>query len=125
MWVPSRTSELHILKEVEVADFRAEIRRGYSETMLAAYFGQLLEKVVEREHPIPELFDLLRRALGYLVKSPADRRALLHYERQLAELLGVGHEGLNAGAALERACGGLPRATMECLSLLGNDPGTG
>ena len=125
VWVPSRTSELHILKEVEVADFRAEIRRGYSETMLAAYFGQLLEKVVEREHPIPELFDLLRRALGYLVKFPADRRALLHYERQLAELLGVGHEGLNAGAALERACGGLPRARMDCLSLLGNGPETG
>ena len=125
MWVPSRTSELHILKEVEVADFRAEIRRGYSETMLAAYFGQLLEKVVEREHPVPELFDLLRRALGYLVKFPADRRALLHYERQLAELLGIGHEGLNAGAVLERACGGLPRARMECLSLLGKDPETG
>ncbi len=125
VWVPSRASELHILKELEVADFHAEIRRGYSETMLAAYFGQLLEKVVEREHPVPELFDLLRRALGYLVKFPADRRALLHYERQLAELLGVGHEGLNAGAALERACGGLPRARMECLSLLGKDPETG
>ncbi|MBB08503.1 MAG: DNA repair protein RecO [Roseibacillus sp.] len=125
VWVPSRKSELHILKEVEVADFHAEIRRGYTETMLASYFGQLLEKMVEREHPVPELFDLLRRALGYLVKFPADRRALLHYERQLAELLGVGHEGLNAGAALERACGGLPRARMECLSLFGKDPETG
>jgi len=123
VWVPSRKSELHILKEAEVAEFRTELRRSYADTMLAAYFGQLLEKVVEREHPVPELFDLLRRALSYLVKAPADRRTLLHYERQLAELLGVGHEGLNAGAALERAFGGLPRSRADCLALLGNDSG--
>ena len=118
VWVPSRKSELHVLKEVEVIDFRAGLRHSYARTTLAAYFGQLLEQVVEREHPIPELFDLLQRALSYLVREEADRRALLHYERQLAELMGVGHEGLNAGAALERAFGGLPRARADCLPLL-------
>ena len=124
VWVPSRKSELHILKEVAVAEFRTELRRSYADTMLAAYFGQLLEKVVEREHPVPELFDLLRRALSYLVNAPADRRTLLHYERQLAELLGVGNEGLNAGAALERAFGGLPGTRSDCLALLGKDTGS-
>ena len=123
VWVPSRKGELHILKEVEVGEFRTELRRSYADIMLAAYFGQLLEKVVEREHPVPELFDLLRRALSYLVEAPADRRTLLHYERQLAELLGVGNEGLNAGAALERAFGGLPGARSDCLALLSKGPG--
>jgi hypothetical protein len=86
--------------------------------VLAAYFGQLLEQVVEREHPVPELFDLLRRGLDYLTREEANRSALLHYERQLAELLGVGHEGMNAGAALERAFGGLPKGRADCLALL-------
>ena len=118
VWVPSRKSELHILKEVDVTDFRAELRRSYADTVLAAYFGQLLEQVVEREHPVPELFDLLRRALDYLTTEHAERKALLQYERRLAELLGVGHEGLNAGAALERAFGGLPKGRADCLALL-------
>ncbi len=118
VWVPSRRSELHILKEVDVAEFRTELRRRYADTVLAAYFGQLLEKVVERDHPVPELFELLQKALDYLVGARADRKAMLHYERKLAELLGVGHEGLNAGAALERAFGALPKGRADCLAIL-------
>ena len=122
VWTPSRRSDLHVLKEAEVAGFFPELRRGYAETMVAAYFCQLLETLVEREHPVPELYELLRGALCYLSKSPADRRTLLHYERRLAELLGVGHDGMNAGAALERACGRLPSSRKDCLGLLGERP---
>ena len=118
VWVPSRKSELHILKEVEVVDFKTALRKRYADTVLAAYFGQLLEQVVEREHPVPELYDLLARALDYLASEPATRKVLLHYERRLAELLGVGHEGMNAGAALERAFGSLPKGRADCLALL-------
>ena len=118
VWVPSRRSDLHILKEIVVTEFKTELRKSYADTVLAAYFGQLLEQVVEREHPVPELFDLLRRGLDYLTREEANRSALLHYERQLAELLGVGHEGMNAGAALERSFGGLPKGRADCLALL-------
>jgi DNA repair protein RecO (recombination protein O) len=118
VWVSSRRSDLHILKEIVVTEFKTELRKSYADTVLAAYFGQLLEQVVEREHPVPELFDLLRRGLDYLTREEANRSALLHYERQLAELLGVGHEGMNAGAALERAFGGLPKGRADCLALL-------
>jgi hypothetical protein len=74
--------------------------------------------VVEREHPEPELYELLRGALRYLATEQASRRALLHFERRLAELLGVGHGGMNAGAALERAFGTLPRGRADCLAIL-------
>lgn len=121
VWVPSRKSELHLLKEVEVVDFHEELRKSYADTVLAAYFGQLLEQVVEREHPVPELFELLKRALDYLGTERASRRVMLHYERRLAELLGVGHEGQNAGAALERAFGGLPKGRADCLTILNKD----
>ena len=119
-WVPSRKSDLHILKEVSVRQYREELRRSYASLLLAGYFGQLLEEVVEREHPEPELFDLLRRGLNHLTEQAATRKALLHYERELARLLGVGHEGKNAAAALERAFGRLPKGRADCLAALNN-----
>ena len=119
-WVRNRKSDLHVLKEVAVIDFKQELRTSYARTALAAYFGQLLERVVERDHPVPELFDLLARALDYLKGAPPSRKLLLRYERRVAERLGVGHEGANAAAALERAFGGLPKARSDCLTLLNN-----
>ncbi|NNM28397.1 MAG: DNA repair protein RecO, partial [Akkermansiaceae bacterium] len=116
VWIPSRRSELHTLKEVEVLDFREGLRRRYAATVLAAYFCQLLEEVVEREHAEPELFDLLRRGLDYTLKSEANREGLLHFEREVARLMGIGHEGKNAAAALERAFGRLPKGRGDCLA---------
>lgn len=118
VWVPSRKSDLHILKEAEAQDFRTKLRRSYATTVLAGYCGQLLEQVVEKEHPVPELFALLQSALEYLVTHDPNRKLMLRYERRLAELLGVGHDGVNAGAALERAFGGLPKGRADCLALL-------
>jgi hypothetical protein len=73
---------------------------------------------VARAHQAPAVFELLRGALRYLATEHASRKALLHYERRLAELLGVGHDGMNAGAALERACGSLPKGRADCLAIL-------
>ena len=117
-WVPSRKSELHTLREVVVRDYRTGLRERYANMVLAAYFCQLLEEVVEREHAEPELYDLLRRGLNHLAEEPATRKALLHYERELARLLGIGHEGKNAAAALERAFGKIPRSRQDCLNVL-------
>lgn len=119
-WVPSRKSELHTLREVVVRDYRVGLRARYANMVVAAYFCQLLEEVVEREHAEPELHDLLRRGLDHLAKEPATRKALLHYERELARLLGIGHDGQNAAAALERAFGRIPRSRQDCLGILNN-----
>jgi DNA repair protein RecO (recombination protein O) len=117
-WVPSRRSELHTLKEVSVRNYRESLRKTYANLVLGSYFGQLLEEVVEREHPEPDLYELLRRGLDHLAEAPASRKAMLYYERELARLLGVGHEGKNAAAALERAFGKLPKNRVDCLDLL-------
>jgi DNA repair protein RecO (recombination protein O) len=117
-WIPSRKSDLHILRELEVHDYREGLRKRYVNTVLAAYFGQLLEQFVEREHAVPELFDLLKRGLGHLESGEATRKVMLHYERELARLMGVAQEGQNAGAALERAFGRMPKSRQNCLDLL-------
>ena len=119
-WVPSRKSELHILREVTVGEYRVGLRKRYANMVVAAYFCQLLEAVVEREHPEPDLYDLLRRGLDHLAAEPATRKALLHYERELARLMGVAQEGQNAAAALERAFGKVPRSRQDCLDVLSN-----
>lgn len=119
-WVPSRKSDLHTLREVGVTDYRADLRKRYADTVVASYFGELLAHVVERDHPVPELFDLLRRGLGYLGRSGADRRAVLHYESELARLLGVEDRRTGAALALEQAFGSLPRARAACLQAVGD-----
>ena len=117
----SRKSELHILREVAVQNSREGLRLEYARTQMAAYFVELVEMTTEFEHPVPEVHDLLRRALDYLDKNPPTRRALLHFERELGGLLGV--TGIhNADAdpsqAILRLSGQLPRDRARLLKSL-------
>lgn len=117
-WVRSRKSELHTLREVAVIDYRESLRKRYVDTVSASYFVDLLASVVESDHPVPELYDLLRRGLNYLSDHGADQRGVLHFENELAKLLGVRHESMSAAMSLERAFGDLPRARKVCLDML-------
>ena len=119
-WVRSRKSELHTLREVAVVDYRESLRKRYADTVAASYFVDLLACVVELDHPVPELYDLLRRGLGYLGEKGADQRGVLHYERELARLLGVAHEKMSAFMSLENAFGNLPRSRKACLEMVGD-----
>ncbi len=116
VWVRSRKSELHTLREVAVADYREALRQRYADTVAASYFASLLAHVIEVDHPVPELHDLLRRGLGYLAREGADKRGVLHFEHELARLLGVAHHRTSAALALERAFGSLPRGRANCMS---------
>lgn len=117
-WVPSRKSELHTLREVEVHSYRTQLREKYEKMVLGSYFGQLLEHVLEREHAEPEVYGLLHRGLDYLCREEASRPILLHFETQLALFLGVGHGGKNAAASLEQAFGRVPQERRTCLAVL-------
>jgi len=118
MWVRSRKSELHTLREVVVADYRENLRKRYADTVTASYFIDLLARVVELDHPVPELYDLLQRALNYVGENGADRRGFLHYEKELARMLGVQHERMTSDLCLEHAFGALPRGRGACLEML-------
>lgn len=117
-WMESRKSELHTLRELRVVNYRESLRKRYADTVVASYFGELLSRVVEPEHPVPELFDLLQRGLAYLEDTGADKRAVLHYESELARLLGVAHSRTSAALALEQAFGSLPRSRASCLQTI-------
>lgn len=114
----ARSGELHHLNEVSIRHWREGLRKNYSSTLLAAYCCQLLESAVEPEHPVPELHDLLRRALDHLDSNAASLRALRHFESELARLLGVSHDLRPAEISLTDALGTLPAARTQLLERL-------
>ena len=93
VWLPAKKSDLHTLKELEVTDFRLGLQATWVRVLCASYFVKLLEAVAEVETPVESLYDLLRRALDYLTSHDPTRKAVLHFERELAHDLGVQGDG--------------------------------
>jgi len=117
-WARARRGELHGLRDVAVESTRDGLRRDYVSTLLAGYFAGLLDRAVEPEHPVPELHDLLVRALDHVAEAGASARAMGYFEVELARLLGVGG-GRSASEALIGALGSLPAARKELIERLG------
>jgi DNA repair protein RecO (recombination protein O) len=116
--VPARKGELHILREVAISNWRQGLRRQYATTLMAGYFCQLVEAAVEPGHADALLHDLLRRGLDHLNVEEPSLKALRHFERLLAEILGV--SGVGSGEdALRGHIGKLPGARMEIMERLG------
>ena len=88
-FIRSRRSELHNLAELLLHSTHDALRQSYLRLELASHFVELIELTSVADHPIPEIFDLLRRALGFLDVQEPTRRALLHFERELARGLGL------------------------------------
>ena len=87
--VRSRKTDLHTLTEVVLKNPFPGIRTNYLRTQTAGYFVELIEICTERDHREPELFDLLRRAFGYLDANDPTLRAVGHFETELARIAGV------------------------------------
>ncbi|MFD2257905.1 DNA repair protein RecO [Luteolibacter algae] len=116
--VPARRGELHSLREVSISNWRQGLRRQYLTTLMAGYFCQLLEAAVEPMHGDPGLFDLLRRGLDFLDHSEPTPKALFHFEKELAKLLGVlAGKGL-AEVSLREHLGVLPYSRKQLLDRL-------
>jgi DNA repair protein RecO (recombination protein O) len=114
----ARKGELHILREVAISCWRQGLRRQYLTTLMAGYFCQLVEGSVETNHPDSPLYDLLRRGLDHLDAEEPTLKALRHFEKQLAEVLGV--SGVGSGEeALRGHIGKLPASRKEILERLG------
>lgn len=113
-WSRSRSSDLHGLREVAVTDYREPLRGSYRDSVVAAYFGQLLEMVLELNHAEPEIFALLQRGLAYLSEEGGSRKAVLHFEKEVARLLGLGD---GAQREILNAYGKLPASREHCLDL--------
>ncbi|GHC62600.1 DNA repair protein RecO [Roseibacillus persicicus] len=124
-WVRSRssTSELHSLREMRVVDLRQSLRGDYGRTVLGAYFGELVERAVESESEVPEIFDLLRRGLNFLAEGGECRRAMPFFEKEMAGFLGVGRDKGYSARLQEVLSGGFPRSRREAMRVAGLSEG--
>jgi DNA repair protein RecO (recombination protein O) len=118
VFLHSKRSELHTLREVSITHWRHGLRRDYGSTLFAAYCCLLAEKTLEPEHPEPELHDLLCRALDHIESTGPSMRALLHYEREMTRLLGIAHNRIPPHESLRNILGDLPANREELITLL-------
>lgn len=121
-WAKARTGELHGLREVAVARTREPIRGDYNAMLLSGYWCRLLELLIERDHPEPELADLLRRALDHVAEKGPSARAMHHFEQELARNLGIMGERKQAAGALRETLGSLPPQRAQLLERLSPAP---
>lgn len=99
---PGRGARAWVHEAVLVEPFSG-MRGDFPRFDLACYFAALVSLCVDREHPAPEIYDLLRLALGHLEGRGASLRVMLRFERRLLELLGLGvaGEGFSQGRFAE------------------------
>jgi DNA repair protein RecO (recombination protein O) len=84
----SKNGDLYALGEVTVSSDTA-LPATYLTLLTASYFAELCDLCTEPMHPVPELFALLQRAWGFLRREHSSRRAVEHFETQLARSLGI------------------------------------
>ena len=106
-FAPGRKSDLHALRELKLVQTWEGLRGNYGRLLAASYFSELCDLLSEPAHAAPELFDLLRRALGHLCSNDPSRRSVEFFEAETCRLLGFGHAD-NALGAIEAHAGRIP-----------------
>lgn len=100
-WTHSRTGDLHTLAEVALTEPRLHLRDSYLRVLAATYLVRLMEMMVERETPVPEIHELLQKALDYLVTHEPSPALIERFELRLADALGLSGSPARPIAALQ------------------------
>ena len=115
---PARSGDLHTLREALLLEPFPGLRTDYAKLSLAAYAIELIERCTETNFPMPDIFNLLERALRFLDRNAASQKALLHFEAELARLLGIAQPGSSATNSLERLVQRLPSSRSDLMGRL-------
>ena len=113
----SKSGDLHTLSEVTLLDDPA-LPATYITILAASYFAELCDLFTEPMHPVPEMFDLLQRAWGFLRSEKPTKRAMEHFETELARLLGIHDPTLPSHHSLESVAHRLPENRTRLLEQL-------
>jgi len=95
LFTPSRRSELHTLKEVELLETNPAIRRDFECLQKAVYAAALVEQTTETDAPVPELYALLNSFLETLAHDTSVI-PVMAFELKALSLLGLGADLENA-----------------------------
>ena len=91
LYQPSRSGEMHTLREVKLIEPHLGLRRSYANLVAAQYFAALIETITETGTPVPGEFELFGKALGYLSEKEVSWRAVERFEDRMLTLAGIAH----------------------------------
>jgi DNA repair protein RecO (recombination protein O) len=86
--------------------------------LAASYFAELCDLATEPMHPVPEMFSLLQRAWTYLREKAPEQRGLLHFETELAKVLGIHDPSVTAYRSLGDLLHTLPESRDRVMKIL-------
>jgi DNA repair protein RecO (recombination protein O) len=90
LYQPSRSGDMHTLREARVVEPNLGLRRSYPNLMAAQYFAELIEAITESGTPLPGEYALLAKAITYLGEADVTWRAVERFEQRILTLHGVG-----------------------------------
>lgn len=113
----ARTGDMHTLREVALLQPFDGEGPHYANLAVAAYFADLVDRATETEGHAEEVFELLRRAVGYLRTQRPAPRAIPHFENELCRALGVTDLAGRQDPlhALATQCGRIPASRTRAL----------
>lgn len=111
-------NDLHALMEVMPSSSWKSFSPDYHTLLAVSYFSELCDLVLEPLHPVPEIFNLLRRAFLFLQQQAPTHRAIEHFEKELAKALGIYNPSQPAFVALQGLLRQLPRSREELFKRL-------
>ena len=98
----SRRSELHILREVNLREVHAILRRNLAALRQATYATALVEMATETETPLPAVYELMVGFLDHLDEGTDQPQSVFAFELKLLHELGLepdwNQTGLSPGA---------------------------
>ena len=79
----SRSSDLHVLREVRLCDTHGALRQDVGRLSRAAYAAALIEQVTETGTPLPAIYELMREFLACLCRQKPAAQMILAFELKL------------------------------------------
>jgi DNA repair protein RecO (recombination protein O) len=93
LYQPSRSGDMHTLREARIIEPNLGLRRSYANLMAAQYFAELIEAITETGTPLPGEYALFAKAIGYLGETDVVWRAVERFEQRILTLHGLGQQG--------------------------------
>lgn len=92
-FAPPKKGDLYQLQDITVRHRHLSSGADYPAIVMGSYFTELTDLLMEPSHPLPAIYDLLRRALAYLDSQPPSLKALSHFEGEMCRHLGIHNPG--------------------------------
>ena len=121
---PSRSGDMHTLRELKLIEPHLGLRRSYANLLAAQYFAALIETVTEPGTPVPDDYELFAKALTYLCETDISWRAVERFEQRILTLAGVAHADHDLPRAFHALHHKVPSLRDDLLKQIGLTPRT-